>query len=69
MSTQEILGGKVFAPGQTTGQRVFSIIGAAIGAVVGGPQGAFTGYSISSALPGMNEPACLQNEGFEGADE
>lgn len=56
MSTQELLGGKVFAPGQTTGQRVFSIIGAVVGAYVGGPQGAIMGYQLSAQMPGMLDP-------------
>lgn len=57
MSTQQLLGGSVFAPGQTAGQTAGSIIGAAIGAYVGGPAGAFYGYKISAEISGFNDPA------------
>ncbi|MGH8433306.1 MAG: hypothetical protein ACRERX_02235 [Pseudomonas sp.] len=62
MSTQQILGGNTFAPGQTAGQAAGSIVGAVIGAMVGGPAGAFTGYQIGAEIPGTLDPAPDQQD-------
>ncbi|MNF53739.1 hypothetical protein D3C84_351400 [compost metagenome] len=62
MSTQALLGGRVFTPGQTTGQIIGSVVGATVGAFVGGPAGAFYGYQASAKISGALDPVPDQQD-------